>query len=262
VAAVSVPSSPTDPRRKSASFLRVAHRGASAECPENTLVAFRRALELGAEMIECDLQLTSDGHVVIIHDWTVDRTTSGKGNVRDLPLEQIRQLDAGRWRDARFAGERVPTLEETLDLVLPRAQLNLELKSQADDSRLALAAVAAVSQHRALDRVIFSSFDMALLEEVREASPYAQIGVLWSRPPFDEAWSYARDLAAVALHPNAVFVTAELVGQAKDRGLLVNAWTVNDIAVVIELVRRGVDGVISDYPGRLLEARAQLLASS
>src|SRR5262249_20655574 len=87
-------------KHQPADFVRIAHRGASAECPENTLAAFRQALKLGAQMIECDLQLTADGHVVVIHDWTLTRTTNGSGAVRDLPLAAIRGLDAGSWRDA------------------------------------------------------------------------------------------------------------------------------------------------------------------
>src|SRR5882724_3779576 len=100
------------PPRAAGEFERIGHRGAAAECPENTLASFARAIELGVTMIECDLQLTADGHVVIFHDWTVERTSNGSGVVRELPLAAIRGLDAGSWRDVRFAGERVPTLDE------------------------------------------------------------------------------------------------------------------------------------------------------
>ena len=248
--------------RKPADFLRIGHRGASGECPENTLCSFRRAIELGVGMIECDLQLTADGHVVVIHDFTLERTTTGHGRVRETRLDAIRACDAGAWRSPRFAGERVPTLEETLDEVLPRARLNLELKSEGEDSRLVLATLAAVSQRGAVDRVIFSSFDMEMLEHVRDASPHARIGVLWSRGPFDEAFRFADALGAVALHPYAGEVTGDLVRECSDRGLMVNVWTVNQVDRMVELVRLGVDGVISDHPGRLLEARARLLASS
>ena len=112
---------------KPADFVRVGHRGAAAECPENTHAAFARALEASADMIECDLQLTADGHVVIIHDYTADRTTNGSGAIADLSLAEIRSLEAGAWKDSAFAGEKVPTLEETLAQVLPAADLNLEL---------------------------------------------------------------------------------------------------------------------------------------
>ncbi|MBU6283841.1 glycerophosphodiester phosphodiesterase, partial [bacterium] len=130
----------------------MAHRGASAECPENTLVAFRRAMELGANMIECDLQLTADGHVVVFHDWSLERTTDGSGTVRDQPLAVLRSLDAGSWKEPRFAGERVPTLEEALDATAGRVGLNLELKSLRAEGLLALSALRIVEQHAALDR--------------------------------------------------------------------------------------------------------------
>jgi glycerophosphoryl diester phosphodiesterase len=256
----STPRSP-DPRRRAADFVRIAHRGASSECPENTVAAFRRAMELGATMIECDLQLTADGHVVVFHDWTMERTTSGAGSLCELTLSAVRELDAGSWRDACFAGERVPTLQELLELTDGRAHLNLELKSERDDARLVLGALAESTRQRALDRVLFSSFNMALLERVREASPHAQIGVLWTGPPFEPAFGYARELGAVALHPRDSAVTQDLVAEADARGLATNVWTVNSVDRMLELVAMGVDGIISDYPGRLLEARARLLGA-
>jgi len=248
---------------RAADFLRIAHRGASSERPENTLAAFRRALELGAEGIECDLRLCADGHVVVMHDPRLERTTNGRGLVRATSLADVRRLDAGAWYGRDFTGEPVPTLEETLELVLPRAMLNLELKCEGEDARmLALATVAAVSQRRALDRVVFSSFDFATLLRVREASPHAHIGVLWNERRFGEAWERAREVGAIAVHPRAETVGEPVIAAAHERGLLLYTWTVNSRERIVELVRGGVDGVISDYPGRLLEARAQLLGDA
>jgi len=249
---------------KLADFLRIGHRGASGECPENTIVSFRRALEQGAQMIECDLQLTADGHVVVIHDWTAERTTNGSGSVRDLPLEVLRGFDAGSWRGERFAGELIPTLEETLEAVLPSAGLNLELKcrgSDEDSRRLALAAVDAVTRHDALDRVLFSSFDPITLEALRDVSAEARIGVLWSYAPFDGAFALAEKLGAASLNARAAAVDVGLVEAARERGLPVYVWTVNALEDMLELRRAGVEGFFSDYPGRMLEARARLLAS-
>ncbi len=247
---------------KLANFLRIGHRGSSAECPENTIASFRRATEQGAQMVECDLQLTADGHVVVIHDWTVDRTTDGEGTVRDMGLADLQKLDAGSWKDPRFAGEGIPTLEETLDAVLPSGRLNLELKCRGSDEdarRLALSAVAAVSQHDAFDRVIFSSFDVASLEALRDVSSEARLGVLWVFAPFDDAFALAERLGAGALHPRAEAVDVSVVEEARERGLAVNVWTVNEPAAILDQIRAGADGVISDYPGRLLEVRARLL---
>jgi glycerophosphoryl diester phosphodiesterase len=241
-----------------ADFLRIGHRGAAAECPENTLASFARAVELGVDMIECDLQLTGDGHVVIFHDWTLERTTNGSGVVRELSLDAIRRLDAGSWRNARFDGERVPTLDETLDQVLPSAQLNLELKChgpRSDARALAEAAVAAVARRGAFDRIVFSSFDGACLEELRAVSPEARIGVLWNDAKLLPAFARADRVSAMALHPRAGTVTPAVIAEAHDRGLRVYVWTVNPLDEILRLVRDGVDGVISDHPERLVEAR-------
>jgi len=247
-----------------ADFVRIGHRGASGECPENTLASFRRALELDVAMIECDLQLTSDGHVVVFHDWTLERTSNGSGVVCELPLAALRRLDAGAWRASRFAGERVPTLDETLDLVLPRAELNLELKSRGsrdDARRLADAAIAAVAARGAFDRVIFSSFDPVCVEAARAASAEARVGILWDEPPFDGAWQLAAATGAVALHPRASTVTPALVAEAHRRGLAVYVWTVNALDDMLRLARAGVDGLMSDHPARLAEARDRLWTS-
>lgn len=248
--------------RKLANFLRIGHRGSSGEAPENTIVAFRRALEQGAQMIECDLQLSADGHVVLIHDWTVDRTTNGVGTVAEMTMAQLETLDAGSWKSEEFRDEGIPTLEQALDAVLPSGRLNLELKcrgSEEDARRLALSAVAAVADRDAFDRVIFSSFDRPALEALRDVSSEAPIGVLWVFAPFDEAFLLAEQLGAVALHPRAEAVDVSVCDEAHERGLTVNSWTVNETQAIFDQVRMGVDGVISDHPGRLLEARARLL---
>jgi glycerophosphoryl diester phosphodiesterase len=244
-----------------ADFLRIGHRGAAAECPENTLASFRRAIERGVDMIECDLQLTRDGHVVIFHDWSVERTSDGRGIVRELALDALRRLDAGAWRDPEFRGEPIPTLDETLDLVLPATQLNLELKCKRprEDARaLAQASVAAVASRGAFDRVVFSSFDGACLEEVRAASDEARIGVLWDGTAFDDAFARAAQVGAMALHPRAATVLPALVERAHAADLRVYTWTVNALDEMVRLARLGVDGIISDHPGRLAEARDRL----
>jgi glycerophosphoryl diester phosphodiesterase len=252
-------------RRDAADFVRIAHRGASGECPENTLAAFRRALELDAMMIECDLQLTADEHVVVFHDWTLERTSNGCGVLSELALAAIRRVDAGSWRDPRFAGESVPTLDETLDLVLPRAEINLELKSRGTRERadrLARAAVAAVAARGAFDRVVFSSFDRVCVEAARAASDEARIGILWDDPPFDGAWQLAAATGAVALHPRASTVTPALIEAAHERGLAVYVWTVNRLDDMLRLARAGADGLMSDHPDRLRAASDRLRGAS
>src|SRR5205814_5101727 len=156
--------------------LVIAHRGASGTHPENTLAAFRRAVELGADMIELDVQLTRDGEVVVFHDATLERTTDGAGAVSDRTLAEIRRLDAGAWFGPAFRGTRVPTLAEVLAAVgLP---VNVELKPVGDDG-LEARALAVVESAGALARVVFSSFDAGALERLRACAagaPLAGVG--------------------------------------------------------------------------------------
>lgn len=239
-------------------FLRIGHRGAAATAPENTAASFARALGHAVDMIECDLQLTADGEVVIIHDWTADRTTSGEGEITALASDALRALDAGAWMGSEFSGQCVPTLAETLDQVLPHARLNLELKSRGSreaSARLAIAAAEAVRARDAMDRVVFSSFNPETLLELRTAVPEAPIGVLWGQEDYTLAFEIADKLGAVSLHPWALQVTPELVSKAHGAGLAVLTWTENEVGRIVELARMGCDGIISDWPERLLEAR-------
>ncbi|MEE8523355.1 MAG: glycerophosphodiester phosphodiesterase family protein, partial [Thermoanaerobaculia bacterium] len=141
----------------------IAHRGFSGVAPENTLVAIRKAIDVGADMAEIDVLLSRDRHVVVIHDDTLDRTTDGKGPVEDLSLEELRRLDAGSWFSAEFAGERMPTLAEVLDLVRGRILLNVEIKSEAVTREIEGGIVDRVlrliAEREMGDQVILSSFE-------------------------------------------------------------------------------------------------------
>src|SRR5439155_1600574 len=169
--------------------LIIAHRGASGTCPENTLVAFARAAALGAHMIELDVQLTRDGAVVVMHDWTLERTTDGSGAVCDRTLAEIRGLDAGAWFGSAFRGTRVPTLAEVLAAVgLP---VNVELKPVGDDG-LEARALAVVESAGAPARVVLSSFDAGAVERLRAFAAEATLGGLWDAGPGGEQSDSAR----------------------------------------------------------------------
>src|SRR5206468_4882936 len=168
--------------------LRVAHRGASARAPENTLAAFREAIRLGADAIELDVQLSADGVPMVIHDLTVDRTTNGHGSVASFASRDLRRLDAGAWFSSRFKGERVPTLEEALECARGRCGLNVEIK-EAGGGRggrraalpgptglVARAVARAVARVGFKDLLIVSSFSGRALGEARAAMPEARLG--------------------------------------------------------------------------------------
>jgi len=229
--------------------LVIAHRGASGTSPENTLAAFRRAVEIGADMIELDVQLTRDGAVVVIHDYTLERTTSGVGAVHETVLADLRRLDAGSWFAPAFGGERVPTLAETLDAVpLP---INVELKP-VGPGELEARALAVVEEAGALRRTIFSSFAMDALERVRARSAAAQLAVLWETERVEDAVAWARRVGARALHLRKDTTTPRALEAAASAQLAVRVWTVNDQAEMQRLAAAGVGGIFTDFPERFL----------
>lgn len=234
--------------------LCIAHRGASGYAPEHTRAAFELAVAQGADMIELDVQLTGDGELVVFHDADVQRTTNGTGRVRELSLAQLRSLDAGGWFDARFAGERVLTLAEVLELVAGRVLLNVEVKaSQEDGASLIPKLLATLQHHDALETTLVSAFDWWLLADIRQADPRLRLGLLWSDPLIPWPWDRAGKMQASHLHPLWAVVTRKHVEEAHAQGLWVNAWTVNDPPTMVELLNMGVDGIVTDYPDRLLQ---------
>ena len=231
----------------------IAHRGASGTCPENTLPAFRRAAELGADMVELDVQLTQDGKPVVIHDWTLDRTTTGTGAVRRRTLAEIATLDAGRWFAVAFAGTRVPTLDQVLGAIDLR--VNVELKSRGNDG-LERTVLDVVEGAGALRRVVFSSFESASLRRLRALSTEAELGVLWAGRGVARALALANSVRATSVHLRKGAATPTAIANARAAGLGVRVWTVNAAVDFARLAAAGADAVFTDYPERFLH-RAQ-----
>jgi glycerophosphoryl diester phosphodiesterase len=227
----------------------IGHRGASGHAPENTLAAFRRAVELGARFIETDLQLSRDAQFVCIHDPTLDRTTNGRGPVHGQTLAELRQLDAGSWFSAEFAGERIPTLDEVLEFANEAdVNLYLELKT-AGAWGAAQTLVGAVTVARATARAVVISFDSATLEAARQREPTLMTGLLFDRDTPGIVKEAVR-VGARQIAPRASCVTPELIADARRADLQVVAWTVNDPADMRRLAAVGVQGIITDYPDR------------
>jgi glycerophosphoryl diester phosphodiesterase len=228
----------------------IAHRGASGTAPENTLPAFRRAVEIGAHMIELDVQLTRDGHPVVIHDWTLDRTTSGRGAVRRRTLAEIAALDAGAWFGRAFAGTRVPGLHEVLGAIGIR--INVELKAAGNDG-LERRVLDAVERAGALGRVVFSSFDAASLGRLRALSAEAELAVLWAGRSVSRALALAGRVGARSLHLRTSRAVPAAIASGHAAGFAVRVWTVNALAEFARLTEAGADGVFTDYPERFLQ---------
>jgi glycerophosphoryl diester phosphodiesterase len=234
-------------------FLRIAHRGASGHCPENTRAALVRAIELRADMVEIDCQLTSDGAAVLLHDETLDRTTSGRGPVRLRTLREVKALDAGGWFSPSYAGEEILTIEEAIEILRGRVSLNLELKGDDAPGRLELVCFGAVSRGAFLDDTVFSSFSAQRMRRLRELTAEARIAILLDA---GDDWyagiDFALALGAEALHPIRSLVDPDRVRDAHASGLDVRVWSVNDPDECRRLVDLGVDGIFTDFPDRLL----------
>jgi glycerophosphoryl diester phosphodiesterase len=234
-----------------------AHRGASGHAPENTLAAFRRAVDLGADGVELDVQLSSDGELVVIHDETLERTTDGHGWVKDHSLAELKALDASAGWDG-FAGEPLVTLREVFDLLAPTGlEINVEIK----DSVIPYFAIgdkvsSLVDEYDLGPRVTLSSFNHCSLAWLRQNGSMVRTGVLFADVLY-EPWHYAAQIWATALHPHWRYVdyVFNLIEEAHANLLDVNVWTVNEPDDIRRMVGRGVDAIITNYPERVVEAR-------
>lgn len=253
-----------------------AHRGARAYLPENTLPAFTLALDLGADGIECDVQRTPEGELVIIHDATLDRTTNSTGLVAATPFEIIRGLNAGV---RKGIPAQVPTLGETLELVRGRgALLNLEIKGESVAETVGTAAAVAPVL-RALaeepdtwvrDHLLVSSFELPAVRALKERLPWLRIAALFAggewrgrasdRNAGHDMVAVAGELGAEAIHPALNLVTPDLIRRAHDADLRVNVWTVNLAPSIRRLIAFDVDGIFSDFPERVVITRARMAA--
>ena len=241
--------------------LVIAHRGASGHAPENTLAAFRKALSLGAAFIETDLQLSRDAHFVAIHDDSVNRTTGGQGAVKDLTLAELRTLDAGSWFGSEFTGERIPTLEELLDFSKKHdVVFYLELKPTGTwGGEHAL--IGALRESGEIPRAVVISFDSAILESLRKIEPTLMTGLLYDGQ-IERPIERAVEIGARQLAVRGDLVTPALLAEARKKDLQVVCWTVNHPAHMRLLMDAGVDGIMSDYPDRLVAAQKKQKTSN
>ena len=226
-----------------------AHRGARREAPENTLPAFELAVTQGADGVEFDVQLTADGAVVIIHDEAVDRSTNGSGPVVGFTLDKLQRLDASSGV-AGYAGVRIPTLADTLELLVPSGlRLNIELKNSEEDyPGLEEQVLAAVAAHDIADRVVLSTFNHYSLKKLQALGATSQLGMLYTDPLY-KPWRYASRLGVGAIHPPARFVLGGgWVRHAQAAGLAVRPWVVNSERSLARMFRWGVEGVFTDVP--------------
>jgi len=239
------------PWEKIAGVLAIAHRGASGYAPENTLAAFRRAVAQGVSFIETDLHLTRDAHFVAIHDETVDRTTNGHGPIQNMTLAEVRRLDAGSWFASEFIGERVPTLDETLEFARKNDVLfYLELKPTGFwGGEHAL--ISQLRNSSEIARSVIISFDPVILASLRKIEPTLMTGLLHDGK-LSDPFGKATEIGARQMVVRGDLVTPNFLQQARSLDLQVVCWTVNSPAHMRMLIAAGVQGIMTDYPDRLL----------
>ncbi|MGG7621239.1 glycerophosphodiester phosphodiesterase [Bacillus coreaensis] len=231
----------------------VAHRGATAYAPENTIAAFDLAVDMKADYIEIDVQRSKDGELVLIHDTTVDRTTDGTGKVGELTFEQLRSLDAGSWKGEQYEGEPIPTFEEILDRYRGKVGILIELKAPELYPGIEKQ-VAEALKERNLDKpqnekIIIQSFNFESMKTTNELLPLVPIGVLTSNrahttPEALQEFSTYADW----FNPSYGIVTEELVNQVHSLGMKIGSWTVRSQEAADFLFELKVDAIITDYP--------------
>lgn len=233
----------------------IAHRGYDDRAPENTLTSFRKAYEIGASMIELDVHLTKDGEVVVMHDTTLDRTTTGSGEVKNKTLDELKQLDAGIKFNKIFEGEKIPTLDEVLAYAKDKISVNIEIKSEAvsDNPKPGMGIeekiVNLVKKYNMEEYVMVSAFKGKALKRIKTFSPKISTGLLMvSDGLFRSHIEYVSTIKADAIHEFSKFVSKSDIAKSKKYNIRENVWTVNDPHTMGKLIDRGVSGLITDRP--------------
>ncbi len=225
-------------------MLKIGHRGAKGHAPENTLISFQKAIELGVQGIELDVHLTSDKHLVVIHDESVDRTTSGTGLVSSFTLDELKSLQIDNLYE-------IPTLQEVLDFIDKRIFLNIELKGKNTAKPVTdLIERYILEKNWTYDHFIVSSFDWNALQEVRSLNPNIAIGVL-TQTDLALAIGFADFIKTKSIHPYFHLLTQENLALMQEKGFHVFPWTVNELEDIHKIKSLHVDGIISDFPDRL-----------
>jgi len=233
----------------------IAHRGFSGRAPENTLAAISEAIAIGADMAEIDVTLTADERVVVIHDETLDRTTTGAGKVADHSFNDIRGLDAGSWFAPQFAGEKVPTLSEVLDMTKGRILLNVEIKSEAVDRGISDKVAAAIGDRGMANQVVVSSFSPTALEQMHAVAPAIRTAVLYN-PELQrgqDPTEIVHSLGASAFNIRGSRLKAEMLRSCREHGIPIGVYTVDKPKKMKRWVKKGISAIFTNHPDRLIE---------
>ena len=238
----------------------IAHRGANKVAPQNTVPAFRKAVEMGADGFENDVHLTKDDFIVVCHNYDIDDTSNGTGKIADMTLEELYKYDFGSYFSEEFAGTKIPRLEEFLELCKGLSVINIEIKKpEQKNSPIVEKTIKMVKDYGLFDNLIISSFEAEILRECKEIDPKTKTGMLYSPDDdyceriCDDPIAFAKEYGFDAYHPYFLMVNEDYIEECHDNGLIVNPWTVNKDYSIEHLLDWGCDGVITDVPDLALE---------
>lgn len=240
--------------------INIAHRGFSGFYPENTMLSFKKAIEVGADGIETDLQMTRDGVIVICHDEKIDRTTNGRGLISEYTYNELLSFDAGIKCGREFAGEKIPTLDEFLDYVKDKDILiNMELKNSIISYYgLEKKVLDKIYEYKLQKKVILSSFNHYSMVKVKKYDESIKTGLLCAATLYN-AGKYAKAVHADALH---LFFSSvmekEMAAEIKNEGIMINTYTVNEIEYMKKIIGLGVNGIITNYPDKLMKINSHI----
>ncbi|ERI92637.1 putative glycerophosphodiester phosphodiesterase [Clostridiales bacterium oral taxon 876 str. F0540] len=233
--------------------INYAHRGASGYYPENTMLAFEKAVELGCTGIETDVHMTRDGYLVLMHDEKVDRTTDGTGYINDYSLEELKKLDAGKWKASEFGGTGIPTVQELIELAKDKNIIvNFEIKTDViwyKDIEQKL--IETIQKHNFSNKVIISSFNHYTIHKCKQIDKSIKTGLLYMEGLF-EPHLYAQIVGAEAIHPYFPAIDSkEVIDRVRASKIMINPFTINEEKVMKKFLGYGVDGIITNYPDKL-----------
>ncbi len=234
--------------------LIISHRGANRKAPQNTLPAFRISKEFKADGIETDVHLSKDNQLVICHNYTVDATSNGKGNISEMTFDELRKLDFGSYFSKDFAGVTLPTLSELLTVVKDMTLINIEIKAPKIKNDVVKRTIDEVYKFGIEKNVIISCFDPERIRESKEIAPEIKTGLLYEHGELGEeimkfgVAKYCQQLNADAAHPERILITEEEIKELHACNMAVNPWTVNTEEDIIRLTKWGCDALITDMP--------------
>lgn len=236
----------------------IAHRGASGIAPENTLVAIQKAMEFGADMIEIDVHYSKDKKVVVMHDHDVIRTTEGLEDIENLTLEELRQLEAGAWFSAAYAGEPIPLLEDVMSLMQGKKILLIEIKKGRNGryEGLEQAVMDIVDAYKGRSWVVVQSFEAETVQKVREVAPDVEVHQLVMA-----AGGIGKYEGVTTITPYYRTLTHKFVRKAHEAKLKVFTYTVNSKREMTKCIKSGVDGIITNHPDQLIEILTEIEAA-